>query len=496
MGPEAREAPCDTQEPEGWLFTVTPWKAALLGPFVDFTGLGAILPLLPFFVRDTGADTFWIGAILSAQYTAVVIGSAFWGRMADFVGVRKVYLLLLVLDVIFFTLSAFCTTVESLLICRFFAGFSAIMPLGTAWISATCPPEKINTAFSFLVPSVLGGFICGSAIGATAGQLKTGIGMGDGGWFAAVMVSTLLVCVVLFIILCGTAPPPVRKAEDEKVVPEGVKDATCTVSFFACCLTSFLGANEGGAMMVMISMVLATDGPDGFSYSQSQVSGVFVTLASVLLFSSVIFSAFLDKRTHALQRIVLLGFATVSITLLITLMMASWQSEGLWRHGDLMFVGSVISLFFFQCVMGPTAMAIASLVASSKAKNADGTIMGIQQMFMNAGQAIGPIIGGSLYTINMYAPFLYLFSFECIALVVNIYVFRQAHKDGEVERQLFNVRRSMLGLTTTASLPTSQPANVAQKVAASDSQVQGNDAITPVDKVAKLADSMWDEAYI
>ena len=47
-----------------------------------------------------------------------------------------------------------------------FAGFSAIMPLGTAWISATCPPEKINTAFSFLVPSVLGGFICGSAIGA------------------------------------------------------------------------------------------------------------------------------------------------------------------------------------------------------------------------------------------------------------------------------------------------------------------------------------------
>ena len=48
-------------EPRGLLFTVSPWKAALLGPFVDFTGLGAILPLLPFYVQDAKASEFWIG---------------------------------------------------------------------------------------------------------------------------------------------------------------------------------------------------------------------------------------------------------------------------------------------------------------------------------------------------------------------------------------------------------------------------------------------------
>ena len=43
---------------------------------------------------------------------------------------------------------------------------------------------------------------------------------------------------------------------------------------------------------------------------------------------------------------------------------------------------------------------------------ATGSIMGIQQMFMNAGQAIGPMIGAWLFSINMYVPWLYLFAFE------------------------------------------------------------------------------------
>ena len=41
-----------------------------------------------------------------------------------------------------------------------------------------------------------------------------------------------------------------------------------------------------------------------------------------------------------------------------------------------------------------------------------GSIMGIQQMFMNAGQAIGPMIGAWLFSINLYVPWLYLFAFE------------------------------------------------------------------------------------
>merc|ERR1712194_617710 len=80
-----------------------------------------------------------------------------------------------------------------------------------------------------------------------------------------------------------------------------------------------------------------------------------------------------------------------------------------------------------------------------KAKNADGTIMGMQQMFMNSGQAIGPLIGGALYSINRYAPFLYIALFEGVALVLNIFVFYRARETGEVERSLFDVSQILTG---------------------------------------------------
>merc|ERR1711920_41258 len=103
-------------------------------------------------------------------------------------------------------------------------------------------------------------------------------------------------------------------------------------------------------------------------------------------------------------------------------------------------IAIIICLFFFQCVVAPTAMTIAAITAATKAKNADGTIMGLQQMFMNAGQAIGPIIGGTLYSTNLFAPFLYIACFEGIALILNIYVFYRGRKSGEVQRNLCNLK--------------------------------------------------------
>ena len=82
-------------EPKGIMCNLTPWKAALVGPYVDFVGLGTIMPVLPFFLMDINADIFWLGFILSAQYFGVVVGSIFWGLVADYCGVRKVYLVLL-----------------------------------------------------------------------------------------------------------------------------------------------------------------------------------------------------------------------------------------------------------------------------------------------------------------------------------------------------------------------------------------------------------------
>ena len=41
-----------------------------------------------------------------------------------------------------------------------------------------------------------------------------------------------------------------------------------------------------------------------------------------------------EKRTHPLQRIVFLGVATTASMAGIFLMMLSWETGGLWKHGE------------------------------------------------------------------------------------------------------------------------------------------------------------------
>jgi len=189
------------------------------------------------------ADPLFIGAILSAQYSGVVIGSVFWGRISDFLGVRRIYLILLALDTLLFALSAVMTSAVGLLIVRGLAGFCAIMPLGTAWVSATAPPEKQMQAFTFLFVSIIGGFISGSAIGGVMGTFKTSIFLADSGWFVALLCSTGLVVVAFFVVLLGTAAPPKPTGDEVEAKPEGVREATANVEFVACAMVGFLGSN-------------------------------------------------------------------------------------------------------------------------------------------------------------------------------------------------------------------------------------------------------------
>ena len=113
--------------------------------------------------------------------------------------------------------------------------------------------------------------------------------------------------------------------------------------------------------------------------------------------------------------------------------MISWHSGGLWDGGEFVFIGLLIGLFWFQCVVGPTAMAIASMIAIYTK-----TIMGIQQMSMNLGMALGPILGSVLFQINLYAPVLWLMCFEVCVLALNYHVLRMKRASGELDRNLFD----------------------------------------------------------
>ena len=53
--------------------------------------------------------------------------------------------------------------------------------------------------------------------------------------------------------------------------------------------------------------------------------------------------------------------------------------------------------------------------------------MGMQQMSMNLGMALGPILGSALFQINLYVPMLWLLCFEVCVLALNFYAVSYTH---------------------------------------------------------------------
>ena len=80
-------------------------KPALLCVFSDYLGLAVMLPTLPHYIASIVPDNsaispeIWTGAILSAQFIAVIPGNLLWGHLTDRVGGRRTLQLTMATDV-------------------------------------------------------------------------------------------------------------------------------------------------------------------------------------------------------------------------------------------------------------------------------------------------------------------------------------------------------------------------------------------------------------
>src|SRR4026208_956986 len=60
--------------------------------FIDLIGFGIVLPLLPVFSKDFGANGVMIGLIMASYSVMQFLFAPWWGRLSDRVGRRPVLL--------------------------------------------------------------------------------------------------------------------------------------------------------------------------------------------------------------------------------------------------------------------------------------------------------------------------------------------------------------------------------------------------------------------
>ncbi|HYK85225.1 MAG TPA: MFS transporter, partial [Ktedonobacteraceae bacterium] len=142
--------------------------------FIDFTGFGLVIPLLPFWAEHLGAGPVGVGLILTTYALAQFIFTPILGSFSDRYGRRPVIIISLCIEALAFALTALAGSLPFLLLARLIGGLGA-SNIGSAQavVSDITPPEERAKGMGLIGAAIGLGFVVGPALGGGLATLGT-----------------------------------------------------------------------------------------------------------------------------------------------------------------------------------------------------------------------------------------------------------------------------------------------------------------------------------
>ena len=150
--------------------------ALLLITFVNFFGIGALIPILPYtIIENLGYSETVMTALLASFALAMFIANPILGRLSDKVGRQPILLLSLIIGTAAHLWFALSNDILSMFAARIIAGLSAgNTGVIQAIIADNSKPEARARIMGFLGAAIGSGFVLGPAIGGLLGGLGNG----------------------------------------------------------------------------------------------------------------------------------------------------------------------------------------------------------------------------------------------------------------------------------------------------------------------------------
>ena len=357
----------------------------LLVVFVNFVGVGALIPILPYAVIDEAGGSETIMTVLLASFAAAMfIGAPILGRISDYVGRRRVLLTAIFFSVVGHVWFAMTTDISQMFGARILAGFaSGSIGVIQAIITDTTSPQERARSMGLLGAFVGFGFVTGPAIG---GLLS---GYGEAVHTVPFLFAALLALLGFVIALF--------------YVPESKSEAS-VVRRNVSLGRQFLLLRASGVPMFGLSVFLLNFAfaqveasftlvlKDVFAYSSQQTGYVFTWVGVVII---VVQGGLIAPISRALTELgaALSGAVFLTIGQLLTVgMVATVLGFFPPMFWPMMVCTSFICVGFALC--NPSL----SSAASQRARKSDiGGTMGIIQGLGSLGQVLGLLISGPLY---------------------------------------------------------------------------------------------------
>lgn len=352
--------------------------------FIDLIGFGIIIPLLPLYAKQFGADGLTVGLLLTSYSLMQFFFAPMWGRLSDRIGRRPVLLISLAFSAIGYSIWGFSNSLAMLFLSRIVAGFgNANLAVAQAYVSDVTPEDYRSQGMGMIGAAFGLGFVLGPAIAGIGGHF--GIQPNTLG-FVAAFFSVLDLIVTAFIL----PEPENRKnnAHDPFSMGAGfylstLRNNKYLLSLFIIFISTFAFAN------METTLVLLTNKYYGFTMVEN--SYLFTGLGLVMVFVQGFLIRKLGKK-YPDAPLISIGTALIAFGLLLTPATHS-------------LVILSIALILLATGSGINSPSTSSLLSKLCPKEITGGVMGVGQSMSTLGRILGPIAGGFLFDINAGSPY-------------------------------------------------------------------------------------------
>ena len=364
-----------------------PMSTLLLVVFIDFVGIGALIPILPYTVIDElGYSETVMTALLACFSLAMFIGNPLLGRLSDKIGRKPVLMGSLAVATIAHFAFAFSEHILLMFISRIIAGLAAgNIGVIQALIADNTAPEERAKFMGLLGASIGAGFVFGPALG---GLLS---GLGGGPLHQAPFAIAGTFTIIAFLLCLRLPHLPVIDSEDNKEVPISatarlVQLVRGPLGLFA--LAFFLLNLSFSQVEAAFVLFLK----DAFAYRASDTGWIFTYVGVCII---IVEGGLIGKAVKKFGEIgVIIGGASL---LTAGQFITALTGAGL-IFAHILPLAVVLLCTTMSCVgYGFTNPSLSS--ASSKAARRDemGGALGLVQGFGSLGQVVGLAMAGPLY---------------------------------------------------------------------------------------------------
>lgn len=352
-------------------------------------GFGIIIPILPIFSKELGAQDYQVGLIAMIYPIMNFLFAPLWGTLSDRHGRRPIMLVsILITSVAYFVFSQ-STVLWILFLSRMLSGIgSANISVAQAYISDVTSPEERTKSLGFLGAAFGIGFIMGPPLG---GWLKSISTPGTVDWVGYVACA---MCLINFAMAYFSLPESLKETKSN--APFNFKVVTGIITELKKPRVSeLLWINFifiSAFMLMQISCSLMWK--EITQLNERQIGYVF---AYIGVATAIVQGVLVGRMVKAFGEQKMLSYGIVLMAMGLAILPFTGRV--------LFFPFQYIGLALIALANGCLTPSITSMLSKFAKSNEVGQVLGVNQSFGSVARAVGMGLSGVLYSLQFAVPF-------------------------------------------------------------------------------------------